>query len=64
LVIGNSPFFLVYGSEAILPTNVAFGAPRIQHYEEGAAEETRKVNPDSIEEHRVAALMQYMRYKQ
>jgi hypothetical protein len=26
---GFSSFFLVYGSEAILPTNVAFGAPRI-----------------------------------
>jgi hypothetical protein len=30
-----SPFFLVYGSEAILPTDVTFGAPRIQFYEEG-----------------------------
>jgi IS30 family transposase len=27
---GFSPFFLVYGSEAILPTNVTFRAPRIQ----------------------------------
>jgi hypothetical protein len=26
---GFSPFFLVYGSEAVLPTNVAFGAPCI-----------------------------------
>jgi hypothetical protein len=31
------PFFLVYGSEAVLPTDVAFGAPRIQFYEEGEA---------------------------
>jgi hypothetical protein len=59
-----SPFFLVYGSEAVLPTDVAFGAPRIQQYEEGTAEETCKVDLDSIEEHRVAALMQHMWYEQ
>jgi hypothetical protein len=35
---GFSPFFLVYGSEVVLPTDVAFGAPRIQFYEEGEAE--------------------------
>jgi hypothetical protein len=52
------------GSEAVLPTDVAFGAPRIQHYEEGTAEETRKVNLDSIEEHRVTALMRHTRYEQ
>jgi hypothetical protein len=27
--MGFSPFFLVYGSEAVLPTDVAFGASRI-----------------------------------
>jgi hypothetical protein len=59
-----SPFFMVYGSEAVLPTDVAFGAPRIQHYEEGTTEETHKVDLDNIEEHRVAALMRHTRYEQ
>jgi hypothetical protein len=54
----------VYGSEAVLPTDVAFGAPRIQHYEEGTTEETCKVDLNSIKEHRVAALMRHTRYKQ
>jgi hypothetical protein len=64
LVTGYSPFFLVYRLEAVLPTDVAFGALRFQNYEEGAAEETRKVDLDSIKEHRVSALMQHTRYEQ
>jgi transposase len=54
----------VYGSEAVLPTDLAFGAPRIQHYEKGIAEETRKVDVDSIEIHRVAMLMRHTRHEQ
>jgi hypothetical protein len=64
LVTGYSPFFLVYKSEAVLATDVAFGALRIQHYEEGTVEETRKVDLDRIEEHRIAALMWHTWYKQ
>jgi hypothetical protein len=45
-----SPLFLVYRSEVVLPTDVAFGAPRIQFYEEGEAEQTRRVDLDSLEE--------------
>jgi hypothetical protein len=39
----------------MLPTDLTFSTTRIQHYEEGAAEETRKVDLNNIEEHRMAA---------
>jgi hypothetical protein len=61
---GFSPFVLVYGLEAILPTDVAFGAPRIQFYEEGEAEQTCRVDLDSLEEQRLAAVMRQARHDQ
>jgi hypothetical protein len=54
---GFSPFFLVYRSEVVLHTDISFGAPRIQFYEEGEAEQTHRVDLDSIEEQRLAAVM-------
>jgi hypothetical protein len=59
-----SPFVLVYESEAVLPTDVTFGAPRIQFYEEGEAEQTRRVDLDSLEEQRLAAVMRQARQDQ
>jgi hypothetical protein len=61
---GFSPFFLVYGSEVVLPTDVTFGAPRIQFYKEGEAEQTRRVDLDSLEEQRLAAVMRQARHDQ
>ena len=31
---GYTPFFMVYGSEAVLPTDLDYGAPRIRVYNE------------------------------
>jgi hypothetical protein len=50
-------------SEAVLLTDLAFGAPRIQQYEEGTTEETRMVDLDNIEENSVAALMRHTRHE-
>jgi hypothetical protein len=61
---GFSPFFLVYGSKVVLPTNVAFGAPQIRFYEEGEAEQTCRIDLDSLEEQRLAAVMRQARHDQ
>ena len=36
--IGYTPFFMVYGSEAILPTDLDYGALRVRAYDEQRAE--------------------------
>ncbi|XP_039841801.1 uncharacterized protein LOC120702100 [Panicum virgatum] len=61
---GYSPFFMVYGSEAILLTDIAFGAPHTQNYDEGEAKTTRRSDLDSAEEHRLTASIQHARYEQ
>ena len=58
------PFFMVYGSEAVLPSDIAFGASRIQNYDENEAEATRCTDIDLAEEHRLTASMQHARYEQ
>jgi hypothetical protein len=57
-----SSFFLVYGLEAILPTDVTFRAPQIQFYEEGEAEQTRRIDLDNLEEQRLTTVMRQARH--
>jgi hypothetical protein len=59
---GQSPYFLVYGSEAILPADVMWDSPGLEHYDEGISEDSRRVDIDGLEEARCAALVQSARY--
>jgi hypothetical protein len=49
---GLTPFFLVYGAEAILPSDVQYDSPRVDSYEEEGAEKSRKIFVDMLEEER------------
>jgi hypothetical protein len=59
---GQSPYFLVYSSEAILPADIMWDSPAVEQYDEGISEDSRRVDIDGLEEARCAALVQSARY--
>jgi hypothetical protein len=54
---GFSPFLLVYGAEAILPTDLEYGSPRTKAYDDQS-------NQTNREEARDVALLHSARYQQ
>jgi hypothetical protein len=59
---GQSPYFLVYSSEAILPADVMWDSPAVEQYDDGISEDSRRVDIDGLKEARCAALVQSARY--
>jgi hypothetical protein len=59
---GQSPYFLVYGSEAILPVDVMWDSPAVEQYDEGISEDSRRVDIDGLEKARCTALVQSAQY--
>jgi len=55
---GESPFFLTYGSEAVLPTKLEFGSPRVRNFNEKKSEDSRLEDLDQLEEARDIATIQ------
>ena len=61
---GTSPFSLVYGSEAVLPTEVNLVSARVQCYDENEYDDQRHVELVAAEEMRDQALIRVARYHQ
>jgi transposase InsO family protein len=61
---GFSPFFLVFGTEAILPTNLEYGSPRTKAYDDQSNQTNREDSLDQLEEARDMALLHSARYQQ
>jgi transposase InsO family protein len=61
---GETPFFLVYGAEAVLPTDVKFGSPRVLAFNEIRQEDLTKDRLLQLEEARCKAALCAARYQQ
>jgi transposase InsO family protein len=61
---GFTPFFLVYGAKAILPTDLEYGSPRTRAYDDQSNRTNREDSLDQLEEARDMALLHSARYQQ
>ena len=61
---GYTPFFLVYGAEAVLPTDIMHDSPRVALYTEAEAIEARGDDVDLLEEARELAASRSAIYQQ
>ena len=55
---------MVYGSEAILPTDLDYGAPRIRAYDEQGAKASHEDAMDQLDEAHDIALLRSAKYQQ
>jgi hypothetical protein len=61
---GLTPFFLVYGAEAILPSDVPYDSQRVEAYEEEDGEKSRQLSVDLLEEEQDLAAQRSAIYQQ
>jgi transposase InsO family protein len=61
---GFSPFFLVYGAETVLPTDLEYGSLRTKAYDDRSNQANREDSLDQLEEARDVALLHSTRYWQ
>ena len=61
---GFTPFFHVYGAEAILPTDLEYGSPRLKAYQEQQNQQACEDSLDQVDEAIDVALLHSARYQQ
>nr|CAD41709.2 OSJNBa0010D21.11 [Oryza sativa Japonica Group] len=61
---GETPFFLVYGAEAVLPSELTLKSPRATMYCEADQDQLRRDDLDYLEERRRRAALRAARYQQ
>jgi hypothetical protein len=61
---GFTPFFLVYGAEAVLPTDLEYGSPRTKAYDDRSNQTSREDSLDQLEEAQDVVLLNSAWYQQ
>ena len=61
---GYTPFFMVYGTEAVLHCDIIHDSPRVRMYEEREAELDRQDSLDTLEEEHDVAKARSALYQQ
>jgi hypothetical protein len=62
--MGFTPFFLVYGAKAVLPTDLEYGSPRTRAYDDRSNQTSREDSLDQLKEARDMALLHSAWYQQ
>ena len=60
---GFTPFFLAYRAEAILPSDIDRGAPRVKAFDRDRAAEVQQDAVDLLEEARKTTVIRSARYQ-
>jgi hypothetical protein len=61
---GFTPFFMVHGSEVVLPTDIDYGSPRVRAYTEEGNQVALEDAIDQLDEARDVALLKSAKYQQ
>jgi len=53
---------MVYGTEAVLPSDVAFGSPRVEHFDQSSADHARELEINCTEDKWLASCLRTTNY--
>ena len=63
-IYGYTPFFMVYGAEAVLPSDIRHDSPRVAAYVEADNEKARQYSLDLLDEEHDLATTRSVIYQQ
>jgi len=59
---GVSPYFMIYQAEPVLSTDIKFGSPRFEHFDQFSTDNTRELEINCTEEKWLDSCVQTAKY--